>query len=112
MLLTAIILFAFAAIFGLAALIPILKNKTTSKPVVFTHGGLAAVALVLVIMATATSSGPAPLPSLIIFVAAAVGGFIMFALDMMKKPIPKILALGHPILAVVGLVLLILFVFA
>jgi len=109
MLITAIILFAVAAIFGLVCLVPILQNKPTLKPAVFIHGALAAVGLVLLLIAVVNGTGP--INSLLIFIAAAVGGFIMFALDIQKKSIPKILALGHPILAAVGLVLLLLFVF-
>lgn len=110
MLITAIVIFVVAAVFGLVALTGILKNKPTSKPAVFIHGGLAAIALVLVILYSVGSNAAAPIASLVVFIAAALGGFLMFAKDMQKKPVPKLLAIGHPILAVIGLLLLIFFV--
>ena len=111
MLITAIALFALAAIFGLVALTAILKNKPTPKPAVFIHGGVAAIALLLVILAVAKSAGPSPIASLVLFIVAALGGFALFAIDMQKKPVPKLLALVHPLVAAIALVLLILFVF-
>jgi len=109
MLITAIVLFALAAVFGLVALTAILKNKPTPKPAVFIHGGLAAVALLLVIFFVTGSAGPSPIASLVLFVVAALGGFALFAIDMQKKPVPKFLALVHPVIAAIALVLLIVF---
>jgi hypothetical protein len=110
MLKLAIVLFVLAAIFGLIVLIAILRNKPTPKPVVFIHGGVAAVALLLVILFTAGSSGEGPILSLVLFIIAALGGFTLFATDMRKKPIPKWLAMLHPLAAVAGLISLIIFV--
>ncbi len=110
MLTAAIILFVVAAIFGLMNLIPILQNKPTQKPSVFIHGGVAAVGLLLVILAVAKATGPSPVTALILFVVAALGGFVLFGIDMQKKPVPKWLAVLHPVIAAVGLVLLIIFV--
>ncbi len=112
MLTYSIILFVLAAVFGLVALTAILKGKPTYKPAVFLHGALAAVALVLVVLYAAGDSSAAPLASLTAFVVAALGGFAMFAKDMQKKPVPKYLAIVHPLIAAIGLVLLILFVFS
>ncbi len=110
MLITAIVLFVVAAIFGLMNLVPILKNKPTPKPSVFIHGGVAAIGLLLVILAVAKATGPSPVSALILFVIAALGGFALFGIDMQKKPVPKWLAVLHPIIAAVGLILLIVFV--
>jgi len=110
MLISAIVLFVLAAVFGLVALTAILKNKPTPKPAVFIHGGLAAIALVLVILYAVTGSGAAPVTRLVLVVVAALGGFVLFAKDMQHKSIPTFLAIAHPIIAAVGLVLLILFV--
>lgn len=110
MLITAIVLFALAAVFGLVVLTAILKNKPTPKPAVFVHGGLAAVALLLVIIFVAGSTGASPTTSLVLFILAALGGFTLFAIDMQKKPVPKWLAFVHPIVAAIALVLLIVFV--
>jgi len=110
MLIAAIVLFALAAVFGLVALNAILKNKPTPKPAVFIHGGLAAVAVLLVIFFVTGSAGPSPIASLVLFIVAALGGFALFAIDMQKKPVPKFLALAHPVIAAIALVLLIVFV--
>lgn len=111
MLIFAIALFILAAVFGLFALLAILKNQPTPKPAVFAHGAIAAIALILVIAYSVGSTGPSPMASLVIFIIAALGGFFLFALDWQKKPIPKPLALVHPIAAVIALILLIAFVF-
>ena len=111
MLILAIVLFILAAIFGLFALLAILKNQPTPKPAVFAHGAIAAIALILVIVYSVGNPGPSPMASLVIFIIAALGGFVLFALDWQKKPIPKPLAFVHPIAAVIALILLIAFVF-
>jgi len=110
MLKLAIALFILAAIFGSIILTAILRNKPTPKPVVFIHGGVAAIALLIVIFFTTGSSGSSPILSLILFIIAALGGFTLFAIDMKKKPIPKVLAILHPVIAAAGLISLILFV--
>ncbi len=109
MLVAAIILFVVAALFGFTALLSVLKNTQASRAVVLTHGGFAAVGLVLVIVAVARNAS-APVASLILFLIAAVGGFVLFALDLQKKTLPKALAILHPLIAAAGLVLLIVFV--
>ncbi len=110
MLISAIVLFVVAAIFGLVNLLPILQSKPAPKSSVFIHGGVAALGLLLVILAVAKAVGPSPLSALVLFVVAALGGFVLFGIDMQKKPVPKWLAVLHPIIAAVGLVLLIVFV--
>ncbi len=110
MLIAAIVLFVLAAIFGLITVIAIFKNRPTSKPVVFIHGGLAAIGLLLVILFTAEGTLSAPIASLILFIVAALAGFVMFAADIQKKPVPKVLAGLHPVVAAIGLILLIVFV--
>jgi hypothetical protein len=110
MLLTAIILFALAAVFGLILLTSVLKNQKTSKPAVYIHGLLAASGLAIVAYYVIKNADNAPLLSLIIFLVAAAGGFIMFGRDMTNKSIPKGLAFIHAGAAVIGLLLLILFV--
>lgn len=111
MLITAIILFIIAAIFGLIVLTAILKDKPTPKPAVFTHGPIAAIALIIVIIyAVMGHMQPLLLTSIILFVLAALGGLTLFTIDMRKKPIPKLLAVLHPILAIIALITLIVYV--
>ena len=110
MLKIAIALFVLAAVFGLINLFAILTNRPTPKPAVFIHGALAVVALLIVVYFAATTSGPVPLISLGLFVLAALGGLYLFVTDLSKKPVSKVVAIVHPLVAVSGLIALILFV--
>jgi hypothetical protein len=111
MLITAIILFVVAAIFGLIVLTAILKDQPTPKPVVFTHGPIAAIALIMVITYSVMGhTDPLLITSIVLFVLAALGGLTLFTIDMRKKPIPKLLAVIHPLVAVIALVTLIIYV--
>lgn len=109
MLVVSIIIFAIAAIFGLLNLIAILSSKQTSKPVVYTHGLFAAIALILLIIFTVNAAGSSPILSLILFIIVAIVGFILFARDLSKKPGPKAIALIHGIVAVIAFIILIIF---
>src|SRR5690606_1716356 len=101
MLYTIIALFALAAIFGMALLSYVLKDKETPKGVVITHGLFAAVALVLLLMYV-FGDQPGPMESAVLFVIAALGGFIMVARDFTGRKIPKWLAVVHGLAAVAG----------
>ncbi len=106
----AIILFCIAAIFGLVILTAILRNKPTPKLFVLIHGPLAATALVLVIIDVVKGHTEALLiASLVILIIAALGGFFLYTLDSLKKQIPKPLAILHPLIALSGLVVLIIY---
>jgi hypothetical protein len=109
MLPVAIGVFVVAAVFGLVNLIAILQNKPTPKVSVFLHGGIAAVGLLMVVVYVMKHT-PSLLGSLTAFVVAAIGGFILFGIDMAKKPVPKWLAIIHPLIAATGLIMLIAFV--
>src|SRR5690606_40948049 len=90
---TIILLFAVAAIFGLTLIIPVLQGKTPSRAFVFIHGGVAAIALVMLIIKYMDETSTVPQISVILFVVAALGGFVLFSRDLQKKPIPKALAM-------------------
>lgn len=107
----AIALFIIGAIFGLIVLTAILRNQPTPKPVVLFHGLFVATALVLVLIAFFTGQqDKLLLISLGLFVIAAIGGFTMLFTDLLNKPIPKWLAIIHPLVAASGLVVLIVYV--
>jgi FtsH-binding integral membrane protein len=110
MLYLAIGLFVLAAIFGLIVLTAVLRDQPTPKPAVFIHGGVAAIALLLVIFYIAKNNGSGPIWSLVLFILAALGGLTLFTMDMRKKPIPKWIAIIHPLVALAGLLALILYV--
>ena len=109
MLTISVIIFAAAAVFGLLNLIAVLGNKQTSKPVVYTHGILAATALVLLIIFIINSTGSSPIVSLILFIIVALVGFFLFARDISKKSVPKAVALTHGIVAVISFIILLIF---
>ena len=102
-------LFALAAIIGLTILIKVLKGQETSKPAVFAHGGLAAVALVLLVIYYIDNPEGLFVP-LILFVIAALGGFYLFFQDITKQAIPKPVALIHAGAAVAAFVWLLLMI--
>ncbi len=110
MLLTAIILFLIAAGFGAVVLVSILQDKPTPKLFVYTHGSIAAIALLIVIYYVLEHLDHAPITSLILFLIAAVGGFSLFFIDFKGKKIPKWLALVHPLIAICGVLALAVFV--
>lgn len=105
-----IILFIIAAILGLIILTAVLKDRATPKPIVFIHGPIAAIALIIAIVYLFTGhADPLLIASVILFVIAALGGLTLFTIDMRDRPIPKFLAVLHPIFAATGLVLLIIY---
>ncbi|MEO8400341.1 MAG: hypothetical protein ABI597_00920 [Gammaproteobacteria bacterium] len=110
MLYLAIALFVLAAVFGLVLLTAILRNRPTPKPVVFIHGTVAVIALLIVITYIAQNQGSGPILSLVLFILAALGGITLFTIDMQNKPIPKWIAIVHPLVAASGLIALIFFV--
>lgn len=109
MLYLAIGLFVLAAPFGLILLTAILRNQPTPKPVVFIHGSLAVLALLLVILFIIRHDGTGPITSLVLFILAALGGLTLFSIDIRNKPIPKWIAVVHPIVAVIALLTLIFY---
>lgn len=110
MLTISIALFAVAALLGLVVLTALLKKKETPKAVVYSHGIVAATALVLLIVYGINNPGSFPKLSIIIFVIAAIGGFYLFFNDMRKKPGPVSVALIHALAAVAGFITLLMFV--
>lgn len=111
MLIIAITLFALAALLGIYLISFVLMNKNTPKGVVFIHGPVAALALILLIIYAVTHQ-PSPWLSIILFALAAVGGFTMVYRDLTGKTLPKWLAMGHGLLAVVGFISLVFFTFS
>jgi hypothetical protein len=111
MLTGAIILFILAAIFGLVLITKVFKDSPRPIIVILVHGVLAAVGLLLVLIYVVKNAEKSPFESLIVFAIAALGGFIMFGMDMSKKPVPKGIAVVHAAAAAVGLILLVMFVY-
>jgi peptidoglycan/LPS O-acetylase OafA/YrhL len=103
--------FALAALLGMYLLSFVLRGKETPKAIVFTHGPLAAIGIVLLIVYI-LKGGPDPWESLTLFILAALGGIYMVFRDLTGRPIPRLLAVAHGLLAVTGFVLLLVFAFS
>lgn len=110
MIITAIGLFALAALLGMMLITFVLSGKETPKAVVFTHGPLAAAGLVLLII-YGFKRGPGPVESIILFAIAAAAGLVMVTRDLTGQPIPRWLAIAHGLIAICGFVLLLIFAF-
>jgi len=108
MLVVAALLFALAALVGITLAALHLKKKDVSVSLALVHGLAAAVGLVLLIIAVVqmSSAGPAGV-ALAIFVVAALGGFVLFAMHLMRKQLPPGLIVVHGLLAVVAFVVLV-----
>jgi hypothetical protein len=107
---TTIGFFALAALLGMYLLTLVLRGKETPKAIVFSHGTMAVIGVVLLVIYI-IRGGPDPWESLVLFVLAAAGGLYMVSRDLTGRPIPKVLAIGHGLLAVCGFVLLLIFAF-
>ena len=112
MIYTAIALFALSAILGLTILLKWISKKDASKAVVYSHGIVAATALVILVVYAFMNPGNFPKVSIGLFVVSAIAGFYMFINDLRKKMSPLSLALIHALVAVSGFVTLLLFAFA
>jgi hypothetical protein len=105
MIVSAIVLFSIAALLGVFLLSFVLRGKATPKAIAFTHGPLAAAGLVLLVIYTIQNS-PAPVASLLLFAAAAAGGFVLITLDLTRTAVPGWLAVLHGLIALAGLIVL------
>jgi len=112
------ILFAVAAAGGLTLAAMHLRSRGRERPptaLAVTHGLVAAVALVLLIIAalgTAAGSSALPWTAVAIFVVAALGGAYMFLGKHLRgEPLPGKVVILHGVLAVVGFLVLLAFLF-
>lgn len=109
----AIGLFAVAAVFGLTFAVRYAKNLGVSVPMALVHGLFAASGLVVLILTLLNGARPnVALASLTFFVAAALGGFLLFGMHIAGKRRPMALIVVHGLAAVTGFVLLLVFTFA
>ena len=107
MLKIAVVLFALAALGGIILASLHLKTKNAPIPLALLHGLLAAAGLVLLITAVVqmASAGLAGV-ALVIFIIAALGGFVLFAMHLKKRPLPGGLIVVHGLVAVVAFIVL------
>ncbi len=111
MIIIACILFVITGFFGVLNLLAILKNKSTKGPIILVHGMVALFALFALTAYTVLHPNPLLIGSIVLFLLAALGGIILLGIDMSNKPIPKVIALMHPLVALIGFVLLLTYVY-
>jgi hypothetical membrane protein len=111
MIYVAIVLFALSAVLGLVVLINWLGKKEAPKSVVYSHGIVAASALVILIVYALNNPADFPKVSLILFVIAAIGGLYLFFKDQVKNQHPTAVAFVHALLAISGFISLLVFIF-
>lgn len=110
MIYTAIAIFGMTVILGIYLLSLILRDKKTPKGAAFVHGLFAVIGLVLLIVYS-VGNDPGPIESIIAFVIAALGGFVLVYKDVTGKGTPKWLGIVHGLAAVIGYALLVVFAF-
>ena len=111
MLTVAAVLFAIAAIGGLTLAFLHFTRNNAPTALAIVHGLFAATALILLIISIAQGQAAGLLiASLIIFLVAAVGGFILFlGFQLRSKPLPRPLIVIHGTAAATAFVLLFIF---
>ncbi len=102
-----IVLFALAALGGVTLAILRLRGRPTLPlGLAILHGLLGAAGLVALIWVV-FGAGLAAKASLGLFVVAALGGFVLFGIQLRNKPIPIGIMLVHGLVAVIAFVLLV-----
>ena len=102
-------LFAIAAIGGLTLAGMKFMGRELPMPLALGHGGFAAAGLVMLIITIVQSKiNVLMYVSLLLFFLAAMGGFILFSLHLMKKAQPNWLIVVHGLSAVISSVVLLI----
>jgi hypothetical protein len=107
MLRIAVFVFAVAALGGLVLAIRHFKGQDRPWPLAILHGLLGAAGLVLVLIPALSGGVPAlAKTALVLFVAAALGGFLLFAFHLQNKRLPSLVVVVHAGVAVAAFILL------
>jgi hypothetical protein len=106
MLTYAIVMFVIAALGGATLAYMRFVNKNISLPLALFHGVFAATGLILLILGFMRMGGRGVAAALIIFVVAAIGGFILFSFQLRSRPLPIPLVLIHGVAALAAFIIL------
>jgi hypothetical protein len=108
----ALVIFAIAAVGGLALASFILRGRLAPWPVSLLHAALGAVGLLILLYAAFTTGiSKAALIALVILVVAALGGFYLASIHLRGQLAPKGVVVIHAGVAVVGFLTLLGVVF-
>jgi len=108
-----IVVFALAAIGGLVLATFHFRDKNRPWPLAILHGLLGATGLILLAIPVLKGSAPAlGRAALGLFVAAALGGFLLFAMHLQKKKLPSLVVIIHALAAVAAFTLLLVSVYS
>jgi hypothetical protein len=108
MLTFSIVLFAVAALLGIGVAVALLQKKETSKPIALAHGAFGAGGLVLLSFYTVQNPHKFLTAAIVLLIVAALGGVVLFANDLRRKPGPVFLILVHALAALAAVVLVVL----
>ncbi len=108
MLILTLVLFGVAAVLGLTVAAALFKKAPTSKGAALAHGLFAAGGLVLLVVILLRQPHPLLGWAVGLLVVAALGGAVLFANDVRRKPGPLGLVVVHAGVAVVAVVLVLL----
>ncbi len=104
----ALICFAIAAILGITFVVKYSSSGSLSTPIALSHGLFGALGLINLIIAAAKGmTSTVGNIALVIFVIAAIGGFILITNHLKKGSLPKPLIAIHAAAAVIAFLLLI-----
>jgi hypothetical protein len=106
MLTSAIVLFGLGAVGGVILAYLHISKKDVPFILVVGHGILVATALVLLILTVAKVGGTMLTTALVIFLVAAIGGFILLSYHLRTRLLPVPLIYIHGLAAVAAFVIL------
>jgi hypothetical protein len=104
----ALVLFAIAAVGGIVLALMRFKGKPyPPMALALVHGAVAAAGLVALIAGVAQGQGPSTArTALVLFIIAALGGFVLFSHHLRKVALPIWLVVVHALVAVAAFVIL------
>jgi hypothetical protein len=103
----AIVLFAIAALGGIAlATLRFRKGQNPPLGLAALHGAAAVAGVIALIVAVRAGAPPVATTALLIFLGAAVGGFVLIANHLRNVTIPTWLVVVHALVAVAAFVTL------
>jgi hypothetical protein len=110
MLRISLVLFAIAAVAGLAMAILHFRGQSPPKPVLAVLHGLFAASGLVVLLLGLVKTGFSGKPGIGfgVLVVAALGGFVLLSSHLKQKALPSGLVVGHALIAVAGFVVLLL----